>query len=635
MIDLTKQIYVYDLETDGLINEVSKIYCLSTTYRDKDGIMHTWSTSDYEEIKEFFSRDAVRVGHNITLYDERVVEKILGVDTSKNSESIIDTLALSWYLYPEHVKHSLEEWGIRTGISKVKITDWKNLSTEEYIKRCEVDTQINFAIWEIFLNDLKVIYGSDNSVARLMTYLQFKMDCLREQESIKLRLDLPKLNENLDKLNKFKTEKLDVLKAVMPKVPVFNKKVYKDVIVVSDNEVYTKGDLMYEHFKSLGYIPQKQYELKKIVGYKEPNPNSVDQKKEWLFGLGWVPANFKTVKEDDGSERKVPQITSVNNDGICHSVKDLFEKEPNLEVLEGLSVLSHRIGVLEGLLKNAKDGFIEASALGFTNTLRLRHTNVVNLPGVEKKFGKEIREVFIANEGMILCGSDMSSLEDTTKQHYIYNFDPVYVNEMRTPGFDPHLDIAVLSGLLTKEQAEDHKLYSNTKGKEGTNYKGVRHKAKTVNFSATYGAGVSKIALTANIPLKEAKLLHSIYWKRNSAVKKTAENANVKEIRGKKWLYNPVSGFWYSLRAEKDRFSTLNQSSGVFCFDMYILAARKKGIKISLQMHDEILFNLYEKDKDAVSKLLKDCITEVNEKVKLNVPLNISMDYGHSYADCH
>lgn len=629
---INRPVYVYDIETDGLLDQVTKIHCLSYSYRDKENNVITKSITDYEDIKEFFTKDCIRVGHNITLYDERVIAKILGIDTLKTKSQIIDTLALSWYLYPEHLKHSLEEWGVRIGTSKVKISDWKNLSIKEYTERCEIDTIINLEVWELFFKDLMDVYGNLSSALRLIEYLQFKMDCIREQEEVKLRIDLDKLLSNLNKLKILKSEKESVLQSIMPKVPVKKAKKYKDVIVVSDKEIYEKGDLMYEHYKSLGYKIEKEYELFKITGYKEPNANSVDQKKSWLFSLGWKPINFSIVKED-GKERKVPQITAVDKSGICQSVKNLYEKEPKLEVLDGLSILTHRIGVLEGIYKNQKFGFIEASALGFTNTLRLRHTNVVNLPVIDKPYGKEIREIFIANEGMILCGSDMSSLEDSTKQHYIYNYDPVYVNEMRTPGFDPHLDIAVLSGMLTEEQSDEHKLYSNTKGKEGVNHKVVRHKAKTTNFSATYGASPGKIALTAGIPLKEAKLLHSIYWKRNAAVKKTAESALVKDIKGKKWIYNPVSKFWYSLRAEKDRFSTLNQSTGVYCFDNYIMACRKRGIKISLQMHDEELFNLI--DKELTTNILEDSIKEVNEIVKLNVPLSISIDYGLNYADCH
>ena len=78
--------------------------------------------------------------------------------------------------------------------------------------------------------------------------------------------------------------------------------------------------------------------------------------------------------------------------------------------------------------------------------------------------------------------------------------------------------------------------------------------------SATYGAGGPKIAETAKIPVDEGFKFHKTYWERNWAVKQIAEDAIVKTIRGQKWIFNPLSGFWLFLKAEKDRFSTLNQN---------------------------------------------------------------------------
>ena len=178
-------------------------------------------------------------------------------------------------------------------------------------------------------------------------------------------------------------------------------------------------------------------------------------------------------------------------------------------------------------------------------------------------------------------------------------------------------------------------IFEKTKGAEGKSYKAVRGKAKVVNFASVYGAGPAKIALTLGCTLKEAQILHKAYWQRNKAVKDVAENCQVKQIGNKKWILNPVSGFWYSLRAEKDRFSTLNQGTGVYCFDMYIKYVRKQGIKISLQMHDEILFRLKDGKQKEITEILNDAIKKVNNEVKLNVPLGISMDFGKSYADCH
>lgn len=630
-VNLTKNVYVYDVETDGLLDSATKIHCLSICWIDQNGKMQVKSTSNYDEMRKFFLRkDITRIGHNITLYDERVVAKLLNIDTLISKGQIVDTLALSWCLFTDRIRHGLEDWGIDLGTRKVEIKDWKNLSTEEYIKRCETDTIINMKLWNMCKHRLMELYDNDEKeVLRFIDYLQFKLDCIREQEDEKLKIDIEYVNNSLNELRKEKQEKEDILKSIMPKVPIVTKKTFKNVIVLEDGSIYSKGDLLYDHYYDQGYKPKFEYIRETIKGYKEPNPNSTDQKKNWLYSLGWKPQHFKHVKEENGSTRKIPQISSQQNVGsICDSIKELFVKEPKLEVLEGLSVLGHRIALLEGFLENQKDGYIEASMAGLTNTLRLKHSNIVNLPGVKKAYGKMIRGALIAEDDGILCGSDMSSLEDSTKQHYMYFHDPKYVSEMRVPGFDPHLDIAVLSGLMTKQDAEDHK-------KGIKDFGAIRSKAKTVNFASVYGAGPPKIALTANISLKEAKLLHKIYWERNKSVKQVADNCEVKLIGAKKWLRNPISGFWYSLRADKDKFSTLNQGTGVYCFDKYIRHVRNQGIKISLQMHDEILFKTTESNKEVIKWKLKDAIAQVNNELKLNIPLGISMDFGKSYADCH
>jgi DNA polymerase I-like protein with 3'-5' exonuclease and polymerase domains len=156
-----------------------------------------------------------------------------------------------------------------------------------------------------------------------------------------------------------------------------------------------------------------------------------------------------------------------------------------------------------------------------------------------------------------------------------------------------------------------------------------------VNFAGIYGAAPPKIALTTGMSLSEAQKLHKTYWERNKAVKLVAKATQVKTIGDQMWLYNPVSKFWYSLRADKDRFSTLNQSSGVYCFDLYIRFVREQGIKIQMQIHDEIAFPLLVNEQEKVKIKLNKAIQKVNEIVKLNVPLGISMDFGIRYSEIH
>lgn len=66
-----------------------------------------------------------------------------------------------------------------------------------------------------------------------------------------------------------------------------------------------------------------------------------------------------------------------------------------------------------------------------------------------------------------------------------------------------------------------------------------------------------------------------------------------KTVNNQKWLFNPISKLWMFLKAEKDRFSTLNQSSGVWVFDTWVKFVResleKDNIYVILQYHDEIL----------------------------------------------
>jgi hypothetical protein len=98
---------------------------------------------------------------------------------------------------------------------------------------------------------------------------------------------------------------------------------------------------------------------------------------------------------------------------------------------------------------------LKAEIGGLTNTLRFKHMKpLVNLPGVDKPWGEEIRGCLKAPEGFVLCGADMTSLEDTTKRHYMKPLDPDYVAEMSKEGFDPHLSLSVFSGALTQEEYE-------------------------------------------------------------------------------------------------------------------------------------------------------------------------------------
>lgn len=618
---------VLDIETDGLIDEVTKIHCLSYAIYIDNVLIERGSLRSYNEIINFILLQGILVGHNIIRYDIPVLEKILGI---KITARLIDTLALSWYLYPSRIKHGLEGFGEEFGVLKPVINDWTNLSVEEYIHRCNRDVEINS---KLFINQMhymmRIYVGDTAKVNQLIDYLSFKLDCAKEQEEVGCRIDLELINTSLEELYILQNEKTLALIEAMPKSITYKEyrkpsKMYKKDLSLSSAGykwlTLLEENNLSENFDDVLTLP---------ILEEDGNPSSTQQLKSWLESLGWVPETFVFTKDKEGNPKSVPQI--YVSDEVCDSIKRLYTVEPALENLDMLSLIKHRIGIFKGLLEaQYKPGWVRAEIAGLTNTLRFKHKKpIVNLPKVFKFYGEQIRGSIVApSDSYVLCGSDMSSLEDSTKQHYMYFYDPEYVTQMRTPGFDPHLDIGILAGMLTVEQADRHKAKEQ-------DFSQIRNLAKVVNFSAVYGCGPPKIAQSTGMSLQEAQALHRTYWNRNKSVKFIARDAVTKTVDGQMWQFNPVSGFWYTLRFEKDKFSTLNQGTGVFCFDLWVRQLRNRGIKIMIQYHDEVVIPLEKGREEEIKQTIQEAITAVNDAVKLNVPLGVSVDLGINYAQIH
>lgn len=606
---------VFDIEGDGL--DATKIHCLVAS----DGTR----TTDYEEMKEFFLNAKVLVGHNIICWDIPTVERILGI---KVRAKLVDTLALSWTLFHKRVRHGLEWWGVDFGVPKPPITDWEGLTAEEYLHRCSEDVKINVLLWDKALNYLQDLYEDEASLIKYVFYLTFKLTCVRLQEESKWRLDYKKALDLLERLEEEHLIKTEALAKVMPKVPVFKVK-KKPAKMYKKNGDLSKAGEDWESFckeHSLDILQTEEYEY--VHHFKEPKPTSHQQVKQWLFDLGWNPCTFKYDRnKETGDVRKIPQVQAGGS--LTPSVEALVDKVPDLEHLASYGVVSHRLGVVRGLLENADgDGFVKASVQGLTNTLRFQHAVCVNIPAVDKPYGKEIRGLFIARDGYELCGSDCSSLEDRTKQHFMWPYDPDYVKEMMTDDFDPHLDLCVTGNILSAANVRDHKLGVQ-------DFSAERKLGKAANYSCVYGASGDTVARSAGISPPEGARLVEAYWKRNWAVKEIANDCRVKLVHGDKWLYNPVSGFWYSLRHDKDRFSTLNQGTGVYCFDLWVGFILRERKQLTAQFHDEIILEIKKGAREKCRELLVRSMKKVNEVLKLNRELGVDIQFGDSYAEIH
>ena len=611
---------VFDIETDGL--NPSKIHCLSYT---SDGKEYNTVTHD-DDMRQLLWDAKGLIGHNILRYDIPVLERLLHM---KIKARLYDTLPMSWVINYERGKHGLATFGEEFGIPKPVVTDWTDQDIQVYIHRCEEDVKINWKLWQNLLKRYMFIYKDKKTLDKFFGYLSFKMNCAAEAERSGWKVDLKLAQDSVDKLKEQQDHKVFELREVMPMRKLMSIKTKPKVMTKKDGSVSAHGQRWFDLLGVHGYPQSYEGDVSVVRGVDQSNPNSPDQVKDWLYGLGWEPCTHKFNKnKETGEEKKVPQIRK--NGELTPSVQLLIDDNPAVGVLDGLTVIQHRLGIFYGFLETHVNGYVKAEIDGLTNTLRFKHRKpLVNLPGVDKPWGKEIRGCLtVPDEDYTLCGADMTSLEDTTKRHYMKPYDPDYVEEMSRDGFDPHLDLALHAGAITQDQIDKH-------NSGEVSLKSLRKNYKVVNYSATYGVGAAKLSRETGMSVGEAAALLDAYWERNWAVKQFAEDQKIRKLDGDMWVQNPVSKFWHNLRYEKDAFSTINQSTGAYCFDKWVALYRTKRGNVIGQFHDESINLVKKGDEQEHTKVLIWAIEKLNKELKLNVDLGIDVQYGQRYSEIH
>lgn len=669
-------IFVGDIETDGLLDTVTKLHVFSFG-RKVDGEWEIGSTNKAAAVKRAFTNpDNVFVMHNGLRFDKQALEKIYNI---KVTATIIDSLSLSWWLFPKRLKaFGLEAFGEDYGVPKPKISSWTDLSYEEYRNRCEEDVKINIPLWEELLEKGRVFY-SDSQFIRLIKMLNFIMDCSAMQEEQKVKVDVDKTRENLAIFELQKEDKIATLMAAMPKDIKMGMKTIPAKPMKADGTLSAAGKKWLDLLKE-NKLPIDTQAFEAVISEKEPNPNSATQKKAWLYSLGWVPETF-VYKRDKGSKdvRPIEQLVNADTKMLCPSVLKLIDKEPAIEALDGLTVLTHRIGVLKGFLENMdEDGYITQGLSRLAVTMRWQHRTIVNIPKVTGKGdirdGKWLRECLIAEKGTAIVQADLSGIESRTSDHYTYNLNRERIEKTSKPFFDAHTELSVVAGLMTPEEEafyvfnsavsdtlsgggdiseldykdfsfypyneEVQRLHDLPKDEQKAlmqEIKNKRSKGKTTNYASLYLVGAKTLARNLEISVGQAQDLIDAYWEVHWAVKVATDTFRIKRYKDETWIYNPVSKFYYFLRNEKDKFSVINQSTAVFCFNMWVFFVTKRiGFPIT-QTHDDIALRVKD-DKKVIAKAMVDikkAMEDTNKFLKLNVTLDCEVQTGYNFAETH
>ena len=671
------KIYNADLESSGLLHHLieqgdkAKLhnFCAKSVETGEMWTLHANTEKEKETLSKFLNREIILVMHNGICYDKNALIHF-GYDVGKIH--FVDTLALSWYLDLNRAKHGLEDYGIEAGVPKPVIDDWESLTQDDYDNRVQEDVKIQEYTYKKLKVRFEELYGEmsdyDFCTHRVVKYLNFKMEQLAEQQNTRLRIDVPRAKELIEEFSVLIDEKTELLKSVMPKVPVYSKSTKPAKPFKKDGSLSATGIKWKELTEKAKVDFDFDGEIKTVKSYDEPNPQSPQQIKDWLFSLGWIPETFKYDKNEDGSERKIPQIYIPQSGGmLCPSIEKLADETEEVQALVGLGVVKHRKGSIQGFLDSLIfDEYIEAGAKGFTNTLRLKHRKpCVNLPSSRVAYGEDVRGCIIAREGKRFVCSDLSSMENIWKFNYQLPYDPDYVMSQQSDDYDPHLDIAVEGGILTQAQADFYKIKKVGFSEDNYNktsdlilllsvsefeiesiLKSVgksRGKGKNTNYGCQYGAGASTISRTAGVDLATAKKLVKAYKKLNWSINEIAKNQIRKTVSHGMYQWNPYSKMWYYLKTEKDSFSTLVQGSGSYLLDLWLkcidnIKVRdgiKDELRLCMNIHDEQLQEYQSLTDEYVKDIFQEALDMVNKTLKVKIPFGCDTQIGRKYSEIH
>ncbi|MDP4179409.1 MAG: DNA polymerase I, partial [Bacillota bacterium] len=264
-----------------------------------------------------------------------------------------------------------------------------------------------------------------------------------------------------------------------------------------------------------------------------------------------------------------------------------------------------------------------------TTTGRLSSTepNLQNIP-IKYELGREIRKVFIPNNSdSVILSADYSQIELRVLAH-------IAADDNLIDAFKHHIDIH------TKTASEVFKVPID----EVTHL--MRSRAKAVNFGIVYGIGDFSLAKDLKITKAEAKSYIDTYLERYPGVKKymtdtvkQAENEGyVLTIFNRRRYLPEISSSNRIVKALGDRLAmnTPIQGSAADIIKLAMIKVfneirdRKLKSTLILQVHDELILNVYKDELEEVKRIVK---KQMENVVSLNVPMEVDINVGDTWFE--
>lgn len=276
-----------------------------------------------------------------------------------------------------------------------------------------------------------------------------------------------------------------------------------------------------------------------------------------------------------------------------------------------------------------KDGRIHSN---FTQTVtvtgRISSTepNMQNIP-VRTELGREIRKMFIAKEGNVLIDADYSQIELRVLAHISNDKTMIeaFINDEDIHAVTAAQVLGISQSEVTTEQ---------------------RGRAKAVNFGIVYGMGEYSLSQDIHVSVKEAKEYIAGYFEKYSGVhkymdqiKKQAENDGYVKTLMNRIRYIPeLKSSNHNTHAfgERVALNTPIQGTAADIIKLAMVRVYKRLLEekmeshLILQVHDELIIEAPEKEKEKAAKILKE---EMENAISLKVPLKVDLNIGKSWYD--
>jgi DNA polymerase-1 len=335
--------------------------------------------------------------------------------------------------------------------------------------------------------------------------------------------------------------------------------------------------------------------------------NKMDLPKPMKYGKGKVISTAQDILEDLAQHHEVPALVLEYRQ--LQKLKGTY--------LDALPVLADAQGRIHTTFNQVGTA---------TGRLSSTNPNLQNIP-IRTAVGREIRAAFVAAQGNLLMSADYSQIELRLMAHF--SQDPLLLDAYRT-GKDIH----------TLTAAEVFEVDAETMDKE------TRARAKAVNFGIVYGISPFGLAAQLGIEQKVAKEYIARYFERYKGVaefiEKTLETVRrdgaVRTAFGRVRPIPDIQSRNPNQRgfAERTAVNTPLQGTAADLIKIAMLridaAMRARGLKsvMTLQVHDELLFDVVPAEAEELQELVK---REMESAAEFTVPIVAEVGLGSNWRD--